>query len=328
MPQKNKMGKDKIEKNKIEKIVFMGTPDFAVPSLKALNQNGYEVSIVVTQPDRPKGRGRKIIPPPVKSAALSLGYDIAQPASVRTDEFAEQITAINPDLFVVTAFGRILPENILAIPRIGAINVHASLLPKYRGSAPIQWAIINGEKKTGVTTMLMDNGLDTGGILLKDETLILPGDTSSILHDRLAEMGAVLLIKTLRRIESDGLKPVPQDDAIATYAPLLNKKDGCIDWKLPAESIESFIRGVTPWPGAFTFHNDRRLKIFKAIALRTDIDENPGRVIKSFPGELIVATGKGALSIFEIQSASGKRLSIRNFLQGNHIPPGTMLGLI
>ncbi len=316
------------QKNKIKKIVFMGTPDFAVPSLKALNQNGYEISIVVTQPDRPKGRGRKIIPPPVKSAALSLGYDIAQPASVRTDEFAERIEAIKPDLYVVAAFGRILPENLLAIPRIGAINVHASLLPKYRGSAPIQWAIINGEKKTGVTTMLMNKGLDTGDILLKDETMILSGDTSSILHDRLAEMGARLLIQTLRSIESDGLEPVPQDDAIATYAPLLKKKDGCIDWKLPAESIESFIRGVTPWPGAFTFHKDKRLKIFKAIALRTDIDENPGRVINRFPGELIVATGKGALSILEIQSASGKRLPIINFLQGNHIPSGTMLGLI
>jgi methionyl-tRNA formyltransferase len=317
-----------MEKGKIEKIVFMGTPDFAVPSLKALSKHGYEVSLVVTQPDRPKGRGRKIMPSPVKSAALSLGYDIVQPASVRTDEFAEQIMSINPDLFVVTAFGRILPENILAIPEKGAINVHASLLPKYRGSAPIQWVIINGEKKTGVTTMLMDKGLDTGDILLKDETMILPGDTASILHDRLAEMGAALLIKTLRRIESDGLQPVPQDDSIATYAPLLKKKDGCIDWSLPAENIESFIRGVNPWPGAFTFYKDQRLKIFKAIALRTDINENSGRVIKGFPDELIVATGKGALSILEIQSASGKRLPTIKFLQGNHIPPGTMLGLI
>ena len=318
--------KNKMEKNKIKKIVFMGTPDFAVPSLKALDQNGYKVSIIVTQPDRPKGRGRKIIPPPVKSAALSLGYNIIQPASVRTDEFAEQMAAIKPDLYIVTAFGRLLPENILAIPKIGAINLHASLLPKYRGSAPIQWAIINGEKKTGVTTMLMNKGLDTGDILLKDETEILKNDTSSILHDRLAEMGANLLIKTLRKIESDGLKPLPQDDDQATYAPLLKKKDGCINWKLPANSIESFIRGITPWPGAFTFHKDKRLKIFKAIAIENDIAENPGKVIKGFPGDLIVGTGKGILSILEIQSASGKRLPVKNFLQGNNIPPGTMLG--
>ena len=320
------MGKDEIKKHKIKKIVFMGTPDFAVPSLKALNKNGYRVSIVVTQPDRPKGRGRKIIPPPVKSAALSLGYNIIQPTSVRTDEFAEQMADIKPDLYIVTAFGRILPENILAIPAIGSINLHASLLPKYRGSAPIQWAIINGEKKTGVTTMLMNKGLDTGDILLKDETEILQDDTSSILHNRLAEMGAKLLIKTLKKIESDGLKPVPQDDKQATYAPLLKKKDGCINWKLSADSIESFIRGVTPWPGAFTFYKDRRLKIFKALTVKNDIGEKPGRVIKGFPGDLIVATGKGAISILEIQSASGKRLSIKNFLQGNHIPPGTKLG--
>jgi len=322
------MGKDKIKKNSIEKIIFMGTPDFAVASLKALNQNGYEVSVVVTQPDRPKGRGRKIIPPPVKSAALCLGYNIIQPTSVKTDEFAEQMAAIKPDLYIVTAFGRILPENILAIPEIGAINLHASLLPKYRGSAPIQWAIINGEKKTGVTTMLMNKGLDTGDILLKDETEILQNDTSFILHDRLAEMGAELLIKTLRTIESDGLKPVPQDDERATYAPLLKKKDGYINWKLPADSIESFIRGVTPWPGAFTFLKDKRLKIFQAIATGNDIAEKPGKVIKAFPGDLIVATGEGTLSILEIQSASGKRLPVKNFLQGNNIPPGTMLGLI
>ena len=315
-------------KEKIENIIFMGTPSFAVPSLKALAQNAYNVSLVVTQPDRPKGRGRKVIPPPVKSAALTLGYDVLQPASVRTDEFSVQISAVKPDLYVVVAFGRILPANILAVPGLGAINVHASLLPKYRGAAPIQRAIINGEAKTGITTMLMDNGLDTGDILLKSETEILPDDTSSTLHDRLADMGALLLIKTLREIESGAFRTVPQDNELATYAPLLNKKDGCIDWSLTAERIESFIRGVTPWPGAFTFYNKKRLKIFKAAALRAAIEEKPGKVIKSFPGELIVATGKGTLSILEIQSASGKRLAVEAFLQGNPVPPGTMLGLI
>lgn len=316
--------KNKIQKNIIGKIVFMGTPDFAVPSLKALHQNGYDVALVVTQPDRPKGRGRKIIPPPVKDAALALGLNIIQPVSVRTDEFAEQMAAIQPDLYVVVAFGRILSEKLLAIPELGAINIHASLLPQYRGSAPIQWAIINAEKKTGVTSMLMDKGLDTGAILLNDEMEILSDDTSSSLHDRLAEMGAGLLIKTFHGIELDGIRPVPQEDEHATYAPLLKKRDGCIDWTLPADKIESFIRGVTPWPGAFTFYKDKRLRIFKSRSVKPEIKEKSGKVIQGFPDELLVATGKGALSILELQGASGKRLSIRNFLQGNQIPPETM----
>jgi len=311
--------------NEKYRIVFMGTPDFSVPALNILHENAYNVALVVTQPDRPKGRGRKLHPPPVKKAALNLGYDVIQPESVRTDEFADRVTACKPDLFVVVAFGHILPQRILEIPRLGAINIHASLLPKYRGSAPIQWVIINGEKETGVTTMFMDKGMDTGDILLSEKIEIAPDDTSATLHDRLAIAGTELLIKTLKKFEAGDIQPIPQDNAQATYAPILNKKDGRIDWKKPAEPLEAFIRGVTPWPGAFTFHEDKRLKIFKAAPIPMDTDEPPGTVIRSFPDELRVATGKGALSVLEIQGASGKRLSIKDFLRGYKMPPGAVL---
>lgn len=303
----------------------MGTPDFAVPALNILHENAYNVPLVVTQPDRRKGRGRKLLPPPVKEAALNFGYDVIQPETVRTDEFADRLTACKPDLFVVVAFGHILPRRILEIPRLGAVNIHASLLPKYRGAAPIQWVIINGEKETGVTTMFMDRGMDTGDILLSEKIEIAADDTSATLHDRLTVVGAALLIKTLKKFEADDIHPIPQDDAQATYADILNKKDGQIDWKKPADSLEAFIRGMTPWPGAFTFHEDKRLKIFKAVPVPTDTDEPPGTVVRSFPDELRIATGKGVLSILEIQGASGKRLSIKDFLRGYQISPGAVL---
>lgn len=317
--------KDAKKMNKKFIIIFMGTPDFAVPALKALNKSGHDVALVVTQPDRPKGRGRKVVPPPVKEVAIRLGYDVLQPASIKTDEFADRMERFKPDLFVVVAFGHILPETLLALPRIGAINIHASLLPKYRGPAPIQWAIINGERETGVTTMFMDKGLDTGDILLSAKTEITPDDTSATLHDRLAVLGADLLVRTLNGFETKDIKPVPQDHTKATYAPLLKKKDGHIDWEKPAKTLETFIRGMTPWPGAFTFHGNKRLKIFKADPVLMDVAEAPGTVIQSFPDELRVATGKGALSIKEIQGASGKRLIIKDFLRGYKLPPGTVL---
>jgi len=213
----------------------MGTPDFAVPSLKALQKNGYGISLVVTQPDRPKGRGRKVIPPPVKMAAQRIGYDIIQPVSVKDRDFFDTITGLKPDIFIVVAYGHILPKNILAIPATGAINLHASLLPRYRGSAPIQWAIINGEKETGVTTIFMDYGMDTGDILLSSKEKITEVDTSATLHDRLSVLGAELLIKTLISFESNMINPIAQDHAKATYAPLLKKDDGHILWGKDAE---------------------------------------------------------------------------------------------
>jgi len=307
------------------KIIFMGTPEFAVPALKALHKSNQNLALVVTRPDRPKGRGRKVIPPPVKEVAINLGYEVDQPASIRTAEFANRMAKHKPDIIVVVAFGHIIPKNILAIPKIATINIHASILPKYRGPAPIQWAIINGEIETGVTTMLMDEGLDTGDILLSSKIKIFSDDTSGTLHDRLADLSANLLIQTIESIETGDITPISQDHTQATYAPLLKKNDGRINWEMPAETIEAFIRGMTPWPGAFTFHGNKRLKIFKAMPIIIDTVETPGTVIKRFPGELCVATGKGVLSVINIQGESGKRLLIKDFLRGYKIPPGTIL---
>jgi methionyl-tRNA formyltransferase len=306
-------------------IIFMGTPEFAVPSLIALHESSHHLSLVVTQPDRPKGRGRKVIPPPVKQTAIDLGYTIIQPDSVRNEEFIKCIKQHRPDFLVVVAYGHILSKNILQVPRVGTINLHASLLPKYRGPAPIQWSIINGEAVTGVTTMLMDEGLDTGDILLSAEEKISPADTSASLHARLAGLGAKLLIETLNRFLDGNIIPVPQNHTQASHAPLLKKSDGQIDWDAPAEKISAFIRGLTPWPGAFTFHGSNRLKIFSAKSIDTEVAEVPGTIVKGFADELRVATGKGILSILEIQGASGKRLRAADFLRGYRLPPGTLL---
>lgn len=310
---------------KKSKIIFMGTPEFAVPVLKALHRSNQNLALVVTRPDRPKGRGRKVIPPPVKEVAINLGCEVDQPASIRTAEFANRMAKYKPDIIVVVAFGHIIPKAILAIPKIATINIHASLLPKYRGPAPIQWAIINGERETGVTTMLMDEGLDTGDILLSSKIKIFSDDTSGTLHDRLADLSSNLLLQTIESIETGDITPISQDHTQATYAPLLKKNDGRINWEMPAQTLEAFIRGMTPWPGAFTFHGNKRLKIFKAMPIITDTVETPGTVIKRFPGELCVATGKGVLSVINIQGESGKRLLIKDFLLGYKIPPGTIL---
>jgi methionyl-tRNA formyltransferase len=308
------------------KIIFMGTPDFAVPSLKALHDSGHKVALVVTQPDRPKGRGRRVLFSPVKEAALNLGYEVIQPLSAKTSEFYEKTASFSPDLFVVIAFGHILPQKILSIPKRGAVNMHASLLPKYRGPAPIQRAIINMENETGVTSMLMDEGLDTGDILLAAKTEISPKETSLSLHDRLSKTAADLLISTLSGIMTGSIKPAPQDDSLATYAPMLRKKDGLIDWSKPAEEIEAFIRGMTPWPGAFTFIGGKRIKIFDSDVIVEDSMEKPGTAAEGTRGKLCVSTGRNLLSIKELQEESGKRLSIDDYLRGCGIPSGTVLG--
>jgi methionyl-tRNA formyltransferase len=306
-------------------IIFMGTPDFSVPSLKALHNSDHCISLVVTQPDRPKGRGRKVISPPVKQAAVNFGYDVIQPQSLKDLEFNEAVRKSDPDFFIVVAFGRILSKKTLQLPKIGTINLHASLLPKYRGGAPIQWSIIKGEKETGVTTMLMDEGMDTGDILLKAKEKISSDDTAATLHDRLAQKGADLLIETLKRFSNNDIHPVPQDHAQASYAPLLKKSDGHIDWQMSALDLAAFIRGMTPWPGAFAFYGNNRLKILSAKAIESEVTEAPGTVIKGFPDELRVATAKGLLLVLEIQGASGKRLMIKDFLRGYKLPVGTIL---
>ena len=303
----------------------MGTPHFSVPALKFLHESGHDIPMVVTQPDRPRGRGRKVTPSAVKATALDLGYRVVQPISIKTGEFSDQIGSLEPDFLVVVAFGRILPVDLLELPRIGPINVHASLLPKLRGPAPIQWAIINGDNETGVCTMFMEKGMDTGDILLTSKEPIKPYDTAGTLHDRLAVKGAALLIKTLEAFADDTIQPTPQDHHLATHAPMLSKDDGLINWNKPAASLEAFIRGVTPWPGAYTFFGDKRLKIFKSSPIERTSTEPPGTVIKRFPDELLVATSKGVLSIEEIQGASGKRLPTKDFLRGFKIPPGTVL---
>lgn len=304
----------------------MGTPEFSVPALKALHENQYDILTAVTQPDRPKGRGRRLVPPPVKEVATTLGCPVLQPLRIKEPWFIEKIIALNPDLFVVVAYGRILPGAFLSIPRLGAINIHPSLLPKYRGPAPVQWAIINGEQETGVTTMWMDEGMDTGDILLSSRVPIRPDDTSGSLHRRLADVGAQLLIETLTRLKSGDLVGKPQDKSGATYAPLLKKEGGRIDWTKDAKSVDAFIRGMTPWPGAFTFLFGKRLKILKAEDLQKSTRKKPGSVLEGFPGDFNVATGRGILALKEIQLESAKRLRIEDFLRGCPVPPGTLLG--
>ncbi len=307
------------------KIVFMGTPDFAVPSLQALHESRHEIALVVTQPDRPRGRGRKIMPSPVKEAAVRFGYDLLQPERVHTPEVHDVISDLEPDLLVVVAFGQILPLSLISMPRYHAINVHASLLPRYRGAAPIQWALIKGESETGVTTMAMDAGMDTGDILLASTVAVEPSDTAATLHDTLAKEGANLLLETVEKLLMGKIDPKPQDPSKASYAPLLKKGDGRINWELPAQNIENFIRGVTPWPGAFTFCDDRRLKIYKSKHLDKKTQEAPGTVLMSFPDELLVATGKGALLIEELQGASGKCMATKDYLCGCSMETGTVL---
>lgn len=305
-------------------IVFMGTPDFSVPALRALHESDHRILKVATQPDRPKGRGRQFAPPPVKSAAMEMGYDVLQPKSIKTDDFYKEIQAVSPDVIVVVAFGRILNRKLLDLPRIAVVNIHASLLPKYRGAAPIQWAIINGEKETGVTIMMMDAGLDTGDILSFEKIDIQTGDTGAILHDRLSDIGAKLLIRTLSDIENNGLNPIPQDESKASYAPILKKEDGRIDWSKTARKIEALIRGVTPWPGAYTFYRDKRLKIYSAKALDHETNATPGTILDGFPGEIRVSTGDRTLGILELQGASGKRLKTEDFLRGNPLTAGAV----
>lgn len=306
-------------------IIFMGTPEYAVPSLKAIHNSRHHLSLVVTQPDRPKGRGRKVFPPPVKKIAMDLGYEVMQPTKIKTPEFAQSLIRLNPDILVVVAYGRILPRQILDIPKIGPVNVHASILPKYRGPAPIQWAVINGEKETGITTILMDEGMDTGDVLLMAKETVRPDDTAATLHDRLAILGAEVLSQTLERLAQDDILPIAQDHSLATSAPMLKKSDGHIRWDKSAQELDAFIRGMTPWPGAFTFHDGMRLKIFKAKIIPSATRASPGTVVEGFADELRVATGEGLLSILEIQGESGKKLPIRDFLHGYTIAPGTVL---
>jgi methionyl-tRNA formyltransferase len=282
------------------------------------------VIAVVTQPDREKGRGRKVLFSPVKELALQHDLTPLQPEKVKEEAFQEALIILQPDFIVVVAFGQILPKSILKIPKYGAVNVHASLLPKYRGAAPIAWAILNGEKVTGVTTMVIDEGMDTGGILLQAEIPMGDEETCETLHDRLASLGAQLLLKTLEKMKRGNIQPIPQDHSKATYAPPLKKEDGQIDWKKEAKEIDRQIRAFNPWPGAFTKLGDQLLKIYKGEIREGAPAGKAGAVVWLGSDFIEVGTGKGSFLIKEVQLEGRRRMTIREFLSGHPIPMGTV----
>ena len=332
------------------RIVFMGTPAFAVPSLEALANSDHEVVGVVTQPDRPKGRGQAVVPCPVKELALSKGLPVSQPDKIKSPEFLQQLSEWKSDVIAVTAFGRFLPKAILDLPPMGCVNVHGSLLPAYRGAAPIQWALIRGDAETGITTMVMDEGMDTGAVLLQQTIPIEPEDTALELGSRMAQAGGALLVETLTRLAERSLVPREQDHSRATMAPLLTKEDGVIDWTQPATEIANRIRGLSPWPGSYTFHNaspepfdcaqDRRSgaerRKHRLIIRKGRVDtqggqdgsdgQQPGTILAVGPKSFWVQTGAGRIEVLEVQPANKKRMSVEQFLQGYTLRAHETLG--
>jgi len=309
------------------KIIFMGTPDFAVESLERLISEGHEVTLVVTQPDREKGRGKEVSMSPVKECALRHNIPVFQPLKIKDDENVAKLKEYEADIYVVAAFGQILSEEILNIPKWGCINIHASLLPKYRGAAPIQWSILDGEAETGVTIQQMSKGLDTGDILSVEKYTIKPTDTGESLFDTLMYLGADLLIKTLPMIENGQITPIPQDDSKSSYASKITKDMGRIDWTNTSEHIERYVRGLNSWPSAYTLYNGRTLKIWKSdISLENAKNGASGTVIGVNKDSITVKTGNGALNIYELQLEGKKRMSVHDFLLGYKINVGDVLG--
>jgi len=306
------------------RIIFMGTPRFALPSLQILIDRSEHIVAVVTQPDRPAGRGQHIAQPPIKELALKHHLPILQPVKVRDAQFVAQIKELSPDLIVVVAFGQILPRSLLDIPAYGCVNVHASLLPFYRGAAPINWVLINGETETGVTIMLLDEGMDTGDMLRQEKLSIMPTDTVATLHDRLAQSGARLLGEALDQRGSAGWTRLPQDHAKATYAPLLKKEDGLILWQKSAREINNQIRGMNPWPGCFTYFNGKLLKVFAAEIGDQEAKGTPGSIIEISESGITMATGTGALILKEILLEGKKRMPVEEFVKGKAVKCGDM----
>ena len=308
------------------RVIFMGTPQFAVATLTSLLSQGYEMLAVVTQPDRPKGRGRRLMPSPVKLVALEHDLQLFQPAKLGS-KFLDVVASLKPDLFIVVAFGQIIPGKVLDSARWGGINIHASILPKYRGSAPIQWAIINNEKKTGLTTMFMDEGMDTGPILMQQEVDILEGETAGHLHDRLSSLAPGLLIKTLEGLAGGTIEEKKQDETLTSYAPKLQKEQGLINWSWPAERICGLIRGLDPWPGACTRYNEKILKLFGCfIDNHKQTFSTPGKIKGLAEKGLEIETGKGIIVVKEIQAPGKKRLPVKEFLKGSKLEKGDVLG--
>ena len=302
-------------------IIFMGTPDFALPTLQQLYESDHHVLAVVTQPDRPKGRNRKPAPPPVKQFAVELRLPVLQPETI-TPDLIKVLSDLEPDCIIVVAFGQILKKDLLALPRHFCINLHSSLLPKYRGAAPINWAIINGDKETGVTTMKMDAGLDTGDTLLSWKTPIRDEDDAQSLHDTLARKGAGLVLKTLQQLEEKSLQPVPQDSSLASYAPKLKKEDGLINWSKNAVEIHNQIRGLEPWPGAYTFFKSKRLRICKTEIVPGGPGDQPGKIARVSDHGIEVGTSNGRIIVTQLQPEGKKRMASKSFLAGHKINPG------
>jgi methionyl-tRNA formyltransferase len=309
------------------RLIFMGTPQFAVPTLEALIHGGHEILAVVTQPDRPKGRGRKRAPSPVKELAIAHQIEVLQPQKVSDDHFCDQIREMEPDMAIVVAFGQILKKNLLTIPGWGVINIHASLLPKHRGAAPIQWTILNGESKTGLTVMRMDEGLDTGPILFQKEVPILEDETAGQLHDRLSQLAGQVIIEALSHMTKTQVREIPQDDSLASYASKIEKGDSLVDWKQPATRISCLIRALDPRPGAYTLLEGKQIKLFSSTVVdRGGLDGVPGRVVRHTKDAIHVDTGQGMIGIREIQYPGKKRLYIPDFLRGFPLPEGTLFG--
>lgn len=305
------------------KVVFMGTPDFAVETLKAIYEAGHEIVLVVSQPDKPKGRSGKLQPTPVKEFAMEHDLPVYQPAKIRAEESVEYLKGYEADVFVVAAFGQILPKVILDMPRLGCVNVHGSLLPKYRGAAPIQWAVINGEKVSGNTTMLMGPGLDDGDMLLKSEIELAADETGGSLFDKLALDGGKLAVKTIEALDRGEITPIPQNEAEATHVGMIHKDLGNVDWTKSAEEIERLIRGLNPWPSAFTFVNGKQLKLWKAKVM--DMSGEPGTIIDVNKNGFTIACGSKALAVEELQLEGKKRMAAADFLRGYQLETGTRL---
>lgn len=308
------------------RIIFMGTPDFAVPCLDMLVKEGHDVCLVVTQPDKPKGRGKKMLFPPVKEKALEYEIEVFQPVKVRETEAVEKLKEYNADIIVVVAFGQILPESILNMPKYGCVNVHGSLLPKYRGAAPIQWSVINGDKETGVTTMYMEKGLDTGDMLLKASFEITEDDTYGSVHDKMCVLGADVLKETLVKIENGTIEREKQNDSLSNYAPMISKDTGHIDWNKTSDEIINLIRGLDPVPAAWTVYNGEVLKIWKAVKYYSDNESGKcGEISYITKKGFAVKTGDGFVLVTEIQARGGKRMATDAYMRGHAIEKGIVL---
>lgn len=307
------------------RIVFMGSSDFAVPCLRRMALDGHDIAGVFTQPDKPKNRGLRLTPPPVKEAALELGLSVFQPPTLRDGRAMEILRGLSPELIVVVAYGKILPPDMLALPPLGCVNAHGSLLPRLRGAAPIQWSVINGDEVSGVTTMYMDAGMDTGDMILSESTPIGPKETYGELHDRLAVMGAELLSETVRLIARGEAPRQKQDDALATYAPMLDKKIAALDFSKSAAALHNQVRGMSPAPVAHTLLGGELLKVHRA-AVAQGMSRAPGEVLAA-DKRFVIGCGEGALELLEVQAQGSKRMSAADFLRGRRIPPGTVLGV-